>query len=429
VSGDFLSDQDNVIGALIIFTLSYPYDGASEQTFLGRELPYLTQYFDNIILVPKRCRGKQVVIPERVVVNTDFAAIIAQASKLNLLYRALLSPQYYQEIFSNPALLFFPRKMLKLIKMAGRASLTRNWVSEWLQTLSLNKPSKDAILYTYWFDEVAVGVGLAKNNFPSMKFISRAHGYDIYEDRPPYFYWPFRKRTLASLDKLFLASYAASNYMRTRYPAYLSKYETFHLGVENPGFLSSPSKDGIFRIVSCARIVPLKRIDLLLRGIDYAARLRPRQKFEWHHFGEGLMRDELQRFAKKLPANVKAYLPGFVMNEDIMLHYQENPVDVFISVSKTEGGAPVSITEAASCGIPIIGTNVGGTPEVVSDKNGLLLESDPSSDEIAHAFFELLDNPRTTMRMRKESRQVWRTQLNAKNNFSAFASYLNNLLY
>ena len=271
---------------------------------------------------------------------------------------------------------------------------------------------------------MAVGLGLAKLAFPNISFVSRGHGYDIYEDRPPFFYWPFRRRTLAVLDKLFLASHAALNYMQDRYPEFESIYKTFHLGIEAPGFVSSLSEDGIFRIVSCARIVPLKRIDLLLQGIDCAARLRPKQMIEWHHFGDGQMRSDFQKIAKNFPDNVKGHLPGFVSNDDIMRHYHHNPVDVFMSVSETEGGAPVSIMEAASCGIPIIATNVGGTPEIVSEKNGILLDPDPTPDEIASALLKLFDNPVMSNRLRKGSHQVWRGQFNAKINFGSFARYL-----
>lgn len=49
-----------------------------------------------------------------------------------------------------------------------------------------------------------------------------------------------------------------------------------------------------------------------------------------------------------------------------------NWADVFILPSKNEG-LPISILEAMSYGMPIISTPVGGIPEVVSDRNGILV--------------------------------------------------------
>ena len=269
-----------------------------------------------------------------------------------------------------------------------------------------------------------MGVGLLKERFPELRLVSRAHGYDIYEERynPPY--WPCRRLALANLDKLFLASDDARNYMLRQYPYHSLLYETAHLGVQDPGFTASASKDGIFRIISCSSIVPLKRIDLLIRGISRAAQLRPEQKFDWRHFGDGPGKGKLQEMVKAFPQNAKGNLDGYMPNEKIMDFYRKNPVDVIVNVSELEGGSPVSIMEAISCGIPAIATAVGGNPEIVSEQNGILLETAPSPDEIADALLELLDNPKNSAMKRKASRVVWQERYNASRNFEAFAMRL-----
>ena len=61
--------------------------------------------------------------------------------------------------------------------------------------------------------------------------------------------------------------------------------------------------------------------------------------------------------------------------------------DSFITTSSTEG-LPVSIQEAMAAGIPIIGTNVGGIPEMI-DGNGVLLSANPSNKEVAEAILRI----------------------------------------
>ncbi|RPI86432.1 MAG: glycosyltransferase, partial [Chloroflexi bacterium] len=242
------------------------------------------------------------------------------------------------------------------------------------------------------------------------------------------YYWPCRRETLDVLDALFLASDAGHNYFREHYPEYSSKFETAHLGIEDPEFITRPSEDGIFRIVTCSYIVPVKRLNLLAHGIASAARLRPQQRFEWVHFGDGKGGKSLHGWiGRNYPSNVQAKLMGHVPNREIIQHYQDHPVDVFVNVSKTEGGAPVSIQEAISCGIPVVATRIGGNPEIVSEKNGILLSPDPKPDEIAAALLRIWDHPRLAAGMRMASRQIWQASYNADVNFRAFAERLKSI--
>jgi glycosyltransferase involved in cell wall biosynthesis len=107
-----------------------------------------------------------------------------------------------------------------------------------------------------------------------------------------------------------------------------------------------------------------------------------------------------------------------------MEYYRDFPCDVFANVSMTEGGAPVAIQEAVACGIPVVATNVGGNPEIVSEKNGIILDPDPSPEEIASALLKILDHPSMSAEMRKQSRLVWQARYNAEVNFRAFADKL-----
>jgi colanic acid/amylovoran biosynthesis glycosyltransferase len=412
---------------LIIFTKSYPYDFSAEQTFLHREISCLADMFDKVVLVPKVCVGNRFDLPAGVEVDESFAGFIKKNSNIIRFFINLMnSKTIYQELRARPSLLFFPAKFLRLILFCGRAEIKKNWFRNWMADHHYD--DGQIILYSYWFDDVAFGLGLIKQTNPQIKLVSRAHGYDIYEEMYFPYYWPLRIQALAKLDKLFPASYNGRDYFRNRYPGFFDLFETAHLGVDDPGFISKSSVDGVFRIVSCAYIVPLKRIDLLLEGIACAARMRPEQKFEWQHFGEGRKRRKfIEEVKNKFPDNATGNLPGYVPNQDILRYYKENPVDVFINLSTTEGGAPVSIMEAVSCSIPVIATNVGGNPEIVLERNGLLLASNPTPEEVAQALLQLCDNPEIRYSMRKESRKVWQDSYNADVNFRLFAKRLKSI--
>ncbi|MEW6405229.1 MAG: glycosyltransferase, partial [Chloroflexota bacterium] len=136
------------------------------------------------------------------------------------------------------------------------------------------------------------------------------------------------------------------------------------------------------------------------------------------------IREELQQQADQtLPRNARAFFPGYSVKADLMEFYRQSPIDVFMNVSASEG-TPVSIMEAASCGIPVIATAVGGNTEIVSERNGILLNPNPLPEEIAQAILRLLDDTQAASNKRDGSRAVWLERYSADVNFKYFAERL-----
>jgi len=405
---------------LLLFTSTFPYD-APEQAFLARELPYLKAAFDRVILIPRTCIGNRLPLPDNVEVDESLANLLS-ANRFTALPRAALSPILYKDIVTRPSIFFHLDPFRRLVKFVEIAFLTQSWVENWLERSGIQ--AKNSLFYTYWFNDISMGIGLAKHRYPQIRLVSRAHGYDLYEERHAFNYWPCRSTALTLLDRLFLDSETGEQYMLKRYPQFESKYATALLGVPAAGFTTAISDDGVFRIVSCSLLGPVKRVELILEGIARAARLKPEIRFEWHHFGNGDTRGILQERANAaFPSNASGFLPGFSTQQGLFHFYNTHPVDVFINASVSEG-TPVSIMEAISCSIPVIATAVGGNKEIVSSKNGFLLPPNPSADEIAAALLKMQANPETTKQKRIESYTMWRDKYNADSNFQLFTKTL-----
>jgi len=377
--------------------------------------------FDKVILVPKVREGKRLPVPDEVEVDESYAVFLETVNKASALLKVIFSPHFYRDLCSNPMIWTKPSALMRLFMYVGGARLTQEWVEKWFARTGYDE--SECIFYTFWFDAAAMGIGLAKRRHPHLKIVSRAHGYDVYEDRYPVHYLPCRPQALACVDGVFTDSAAGAQYLQDRFPNHRSKIKPALMGIPDPGFLTRKSDDGVFRIVSCAIIRPVKRIDLLLEGIAEASRQRPDVRFEWHHFGnsevEGV-REHLQTLADKiLPENARTYLPGYHGQQELFRYYRDNPIDVFVNVSVSEG-TPVSVMEAASCGIPFIATAVGGNKEIVTTENGFLLDSNPTAQEIARAFFSMIDHPENIENQRTASRAIWSEKYNAKRNLEKF---------
>lgn len=79
--------------------------------------------------------------------------------------------------------------------------------------------------------------------------------------------------------------------------------------------------------------------------------------------GDGLFRTQMEELSQELEISHKIEFKGNVSAEDVRNYLEES--DIFILASRTEG-LPRAIIEAMSLGLPCIGTNVGGIPELLS---------------------------------------------------------------
>lgn len=410
---------------VVLFTSHYPFEGSTEQTFLKEEIKYLSRAFENVILIPRHRSEKTIDLPQNVSCENGYAEFLEKPIKLFLIPQLLFSRLFYQDVFRHLWLIFNPASLFRLIAFLTGAYLTKQWLLKWIKEKQLDV--KRVIFYTYWFDQPAFGIGMTKRIYADLTIVSRAHGYDLYPERYSPAYLPLRNEAFEMTDLLFPDSAMGKEYLIKNYPQFAAKFELSRLGVADPGFVTKPSSDKLFRLVSCSLIVPVKRIHLLLDALCVAAKLRPDQKFEWHHFGNGDLRATLQSQANiRLSENAQAFFPGYESNTALMNFYRNHPVDSFFNVSASEG-TPVAIMEAISCGIPIVATAVGGNQEIVSEENGYLLSANPSPEEIAEAIFYLVDNPNQALIKRQGSLSVWRRQYYSKTNFEGFINQIKSL--
>jgi len=95
---------------------------------------------------------------------------------------------------------------------------------------------------------------------------------------------------------------------------------------------------------------------------------------------------------------------GFINNEpELAKIYQSS--DICISFSRSEN-LPQFLTQAASCGLPLMGFNVDGIPEVIIDNyNGLLINS-YDLNSFKKKFINLINNTNLLNQFSKNSRNI-----------------------
>ena len=122
--------------------------------------------------------------------------------------------------------------------------------------------------------------------------------------------------------------------------------------------ISSTSK-----IILCvSRLSHEKGIDVLLKSF----KILPKKNVNLLIIGDGSERDNLTSLSKQLEIDDKVSFLGTINHAEIPLWI--NSADLMVLPSRTEGW-PNVIMEAFSCGIPVVATNVGGVPEIITSRD------------------------------------------------------------
>lgn len=116
--------------------------------------------------------------------------------------------------------------------------------------------------------------------------------------------------------------------------------------------------------------------------------------------GDGLHRPEYEKMTAALGLGDQVYFFGHVSSGEVWQHLQAS--DLFVMPSLTEG-MPRAMLEAMACGVPCVGSNVGGIPELL-DARDMVPAGDPVA--LASKLSEVLGDTQRMLEMARRNREV-----------------------
>ena len=405
---------------LILLNRKFPYK--SGEAFLENEIEEISGGFDRVLIYPsdvrdsdkqtRTVRSKNVDV--RILEHSSF-----KSRKMSYCFGAV-------KHMSKSSAHGLKRKWTDGYFLDGVEKQFRK-ISRDLTEIGI-KPGDEVFVYSYWL-YINAGVACRLKEFfkekgISVRAFSRAHRFDIYEEKARFSFLPQREQLLTQLDKIYACSDNGTDYLKSKYPRFSGKIETSYLGTYDHG-VGKCSEDDVFRIVSCSRITDVKRVHLITEALML---LRNEGiKLCWTHLGGGDLYEDIKIKAKALDW-MEVHLDGAISNKEVYEHYLNFPEDVFINVSSSEG-LPVSIMEAASFGIPTIATDVGGTSEIVRDGvSGYILPESFSPRELADRILQLARfDKEAYVKLRTSTRELWLKYYQAPLNYAAFVKAINNI--
>lgn len=391
-------------------TMAYPYD-EGEKNFVLTEILHLKDFFDITIISStnqvKSEYGKDIENLKEYGVrmyNVPYSEI-SKFTKIVMGIGAFCSPIVRKEIFE---ILRGKQVFRRIYEAIAFYIYGRKFYRE-VYRKKIIENSNNTILYTYWYNVQTLGSIFLKQKYPKVKIVTRAHGFDLYNERFPGNRQPYKNIMDAFIERVYFICDTGKEYYLNHFKHEMikDKYLVARIGTKAVKCENPIKKSDKFRFVSCSSLIPLKRVNLIIEALS----LIPSDlKIEWIHFGDGMCKAKLLEQAYRMlksKKNIEYTFLGNVENGVIQDYYSKFYVDAFISVSSTEG-LPVSMQEAMAYGIPLIGTDVGGVHELIKE-NGFLLMANPTASEICNMIMTYMILPESKIdEMRSKSVSMWK---------------------
>lgn len=234
------------------------------------------------------------------------------------------------------------------------------------------------------------------------KIIFTAHGWAFNENRSAIskiilkiIYWI----TIISSHKTIIVSNGMGKFIK-KWPFIKNKIINIYNGVtEYPLLEKTQSREMLSEkypslknymgdkwIGTIAELHSIKNLDVAIRAINEIQ--KESTDLKYIIIGEGEKRKELEKLIKTHKLDNVVFLIGAITEAGKYL----KAFDLFLLPSRSEG-LPYVLLEAGLAKIPTIATNVGGIPEIISDKKTGLLVRPNNEKEPASAIKYYLENP------------------------------------
>jgi len=411
---------------LLILTKAFPYTG--EESFIEAEAPHWKSLNFDVYLASIVTAGEKRNVPNNVNVLEECDSIFRSKLLEMVFYliRALFSRTVYSEVSS----------FLKLKKSKLTASVFLEIVKQCAafekEKVRVGKVIKLTgnidVAYCYWNHLTCYAACFWKQKGKIRKVVSRAHGFDVYEDRRKGNYLPLKRAFKSEMDKVYLISEKMTPYFIENYGFEQSQLAVSRLGVccKNNQVLAGKSQSSSeirIRALSISSCIEIKRLDIIFEGLRMFALENSGVQVDWYHVGDGPLLSGLKDTVNaRKPDNFSFFSLGYMSNNKVLEFLSQEFFDVIVNASRSEG-VPVSIMEAMSFGVPGVAPDVGAVSELVGNDTGYLMPALSTSKDICNGVAAVLHDSER----RVESGARIRFKFDANKNYRNFVAGLNRI--
>jgi glycosyltransferase involved in cell wall biosynthesis len=292
-------------------------------------------------------------------------------------------------------------------------------IFELISVLRLLKKEDIDIIHAHWI--VPQGfLAHVTNKLTKKPYVVTAHAGDVFT---------LKNNLLKKLAKSTLknSSYCTVNSSYTKKAVdnicKTTRIEVIPMGVNLKSFNMKKKSNFLKRnfkakdiILFVGRLAEKKGLEYLIKAMPDV--IRKFRNAKLLVIGKGPTENKLKQLTKKLNLDRKIIFLGKMSNEQLPKYYASSDVFVGPSIITKSGdteGLGIVFLEAISSGIPVIGTNVGGIPDIIkNNKTGLLVEQ-KNSKELSKAIIKMISDNKLRKKLQYNAYQHIKEVYNWKN--------------
>jgi glycosyltransferase involved in cell wall biosynthesis len=200
-------------------------------------------------------------------------------------------------------------------------------------------------------------------------------------------------------------------YVRAGFPPHI--IETHYLGIDLEVFRPGPEHplhDPV-RLLFVGSLWEGKGPQVAIRALRYLGQMESLPRFHLHIYGDGSegFKDYLRNLILEEGVEDRVTFHGFVPWSELVRAMHE--ADIFLFPSVWDEPFAITPIQAMGCGLPVVATWTGGTPEGFVDGETALLIPPNDPRALANAIVCLVQNPELRQRLRekgiREAQERW----------------------
>ena len=312
---------------------------------------------------------------------------------------------------------FYPCSWQRLFSDTGMDSALRHSFLAWLQLPlfflcegysagRIIRQEKIELIHTHWLVPQGL-VGALLHHLTGIPHIVTIHGSDLNILKTHTFLHPVCRFITRNSTMITVNSRYMNQQLLTVSPEAGQKVQVIPMGIdpERSGAASitdMKQRHNAGHLILCVgRLIDWKGTKFLIAAMPAVLEKFPDTKLII--IGTGPERDGLTRNVRELGISDQVEFSGAISAADLPSYYRSADVFVLPSINragKTEG-LGVVLLEAMASGCPVIGSNIGGIPDIITDgKNGFLVpEQDPTA--LAEKIIRIMSDAEMREKFRK----------------------------